>query len=82
STLKWLSEQPELMKRLTRLREISTSEDKDLDTLAKAERAVIDEVDRLGARSLEQWLQSQHKIADDRERANPGSRRHSKKNSA
>lgn len=81
TTLKWLEQHPELMERLARLQEISTNAGGDLDTLAKAEREVIEEVDRLGAEALKQWLEKRQEAVDAEEQLIAGSRRHSKKNS-
>jgi len=80
TTFKWLEKHPALMERLARLQEISTNAGGDLDTLAKAEREVIEEVDRLGAEALKQWLGSRHEAIRAEEQSLAGSRRHSKKN--
>jgi hypothetical protein len=82
TTLKWLEKHPALIERLARLQEISTNTGGDLDTLAKAEREVIEEVDRLGAEALKQWLGSRQETVSAEEQLIAGSRRHSKKNSA
>jgi len=83
STLEWIERHPELIGHLERLQEISEDPDSDLETLEAAEKAVIDEIDRLGGEALRQWMQRREREVC----AEAGSgrfgrlRRHSKKNS-
>jgi len=81
NTLAWIEKHPELMDRLDRLREISEDEQSDLETLEAAERAVMDEIERLGAVALQGWMQRRELEARAASEKLPGVRKHSKKNS-
>lgn len=81
STLAWIEQHPELMDRLDRLREISEDRESDLATLEAAERAVMDEIERLGAQALKGWLERRELEARGAAGQLPGLRKHSKKNS-
>lgn len=80
-TLAWIEAHPELVKRIEKLQAISEDESSDLETLEQAERAVLDEINRLGGEALKQWLSSKEAKASDRAAAEKDLRRHSKKNS-
>lgn len=55
-TLEWLEKHPQLIDHLERLQEISEDSESDLETLEAAERAVIEEIDRLGGEALKQLV--------------------------
>ncbi len=59
-TLAWIEKNSELVKRLERLREVGEEASSDMEILEEAERAVIEEIDRLGAEALRQWLLLDH----------------------
>ena len=66
---------------MERLREISQEEGAELETLEKAERAVMEEIERLGRQALEGWLSSKEGKASEEAAGKKGLRKHSKKNS-
>jgi len=80
-TLAWVEKHPELVSRIERLREVSEDSSSDLDTVEKAERAVMEELERLGSETLRQWLEKKQEQADAQTQRQRGVRRHSKKNS-
>ena len=80
-TQEWIREHPRLVESLERLREISQEEGAELETLEKAERAVMEEIERLGRQALEGWLSSKEGKASEEAAGKKGLRKHSKKNS-
>jgi hypothetical protein len=80
-TLEWIEAHPELVKRIEKLQEISEDESADLETLEQAERAVIEEINRLGGEALRQWLTRKEAKASGVASTEKDLRRHSKKNS-
>jgi len=80
-TLAWIEKHPELVERIERLQEISEDPESDLETLEAAERAVMDEIERLGGLALEGWMKSRELEARAASEKTPGLRKHSKKNS-
>lgn len=82
STITWIEKHPELIERLERLQEISEDPQSDLETLEAAERAVMDEIERLGGVALQGWMECREIEARAASEKKPGLRKHSKKNSA
>lgn len=80
NTLAWIQKHPELIERLSCLQDISEDPNSDLKTLEQAERAVIEEIDRLGAEALKLWLCRRQQETSKQASENPDLRKHSKKN--
>ncbi len=80
-TQEWIGKHPELVEGLERLREIAEDEESDVETLEKAERTVLEEIERLGREALEGWLRCKEKKASEEAAGKKGLRKHSKKNS-
>lgn len=76
-----MREHPKLVESLERLREISEDQEAGVETLEKAERAVLEEIGRLGRQALEGWLKSKERKASEGATGEKGLRKHSKKNS-
>lgn len=79
-TLNWIESHPEIVGHLDRLREVSEDPQSDLKTLETAERAVIEEITRLGGEALKGWMQGQEAKASQEASGLEGVRKHSKKN--
>ena len=77
STLEWIERHPSVVETIENLHAVSVDENSDLETIEKAEQAVIDEITKLGAQSLEHWLNTRVKHAAEQTTG----RKHSKKNS-
>lgn len=82
NTLDWIEGHPQLVERLEHLQEIAEDSRTDLETLEKAERAVMDEIERLGGLALEGWLCSRQTKVSEEMSGKKGVRKHSKKNSS
>ena len=80
-TLEWIESHPELIGHLERLREVSEDPHSDLETLEAAERAVMEEIDRLGGEALKGWMRRREAEASEQMSRREGVRKHSKKNS-
>lgn len=79
-TLKWIEAHPELIGHLERLREVSEDAHRDFETLEAAERAVIQEINRLGGEALKGWMSRREAEASEQMAQRKGVRKHSKKN--
>lgn len=80
-TLQWIESHPELIGHLERLRQVSEDPRSDLKTLEAAERAVMQEIERLGGEALKGWLRRREEEASEEASRQKGLRKHSKKNS-
>jgi hypothetical protein len=80
-TQEWMGERPKLVESLERLREISEDQEAGVETLEEAERAVLEEIERLGRQALEGWLSSKERKASEGAAGEKRLRKHSKKNS-